>query len=201
MHRHMRSRYIVVLLACMLLASCTNGHNDGSKISRVVVSSVGTTTSTEPPPSNLSMSPACKLLSADDVKAVLGDNVWPPSGSKVYSSDAAKIPLYVDLCSWQKGQGAVSTTVQVQVDTTSSEHDALLEYAAQVKLTAQHVNPIGTTEPISGIGTQATLLPGWLIAQKGMEVLTVTAVLTSGVPSAQTLRQLTNAAAKRLGWS
>lgn len=199
-YRHMPSRGII-LLACVVLASCTSGGNDGLQISHVIVSSASAPTLTEPLPSNLPISPACKLLSTNEVKAVLGDNALITSGTKVYTTDAAKIPLYVDLCSWQLGQGAASTTVQIQVDTASSEHDASLEYAAQVKLMAQHVNPIGTTEPISGIGTQATLLPGWLIAQKGIGVLTVTASLSSGVPSAQTLRQLTTVAAKRLGWS
>lgn len=202
----MRSAVFSVLLITVLgaMSGCDTHANDGSSISSVTAPSLPSLPSTTPTAASslpAAITPACRLLSDADIQSVLGAKVQP-SGHKNLSSGASKLPMYWDLCSWQQPSVSEIKLVQLEVFTTKSEQDAIAEYDALVELIREHSPPTAVPEPVPGLGKRSALLPSWLIAQSGREVINVTYTLKSRDEPVdpQVLRRLAEAAAKRLHW-
>lgn len=198
--RTMVSSVLLLVTLISVTSGCGTGDDSGLKIPGVTAPSSGDSASSAPTAASSlprRTSPACRLLGDEDIRRVLGQKVQP-AGDKSPYYGAAKIPLYVDLCSWQKGSGS---SVQLQVETAASERDAIAEYKALVQLTREHTAPTGSLQPISGLGARAVLLPSWLIAQYSREVIAVTYSAGAGhIADPQELRQLAEVAAGRLHW-
>lgn len=193
---------VCLLITVCALTGCDSSNRSGSAISSVIApsSSSASPFNTPKPGSGSSLpkpDPAgcILLLGSANAEAGIGDGKFLPFGSQAPFYGAAKTPLDIDLCSGTLT--GTHTSIQITVEATPDAQSALSEYYALVELTEQHTDPPRTVKPLSGIGTQASLLPDWLIAVKGSQVISAT-----GYPKLddQGLKQLALRAAKVLHW-
>jgi hypothetical protein len=192
-----------LIASLIVLSSCHSGSGDGADFPSVTASSSVSVASATPSATSsrhIEISPACHLLSDKDIESVLGEKVQPEGHKSLFYS-FAKIPMYVDICSWQ-APARTFRAVQLEVDTAKSDQDAIAEYTAAAKSIREHTAPTAVPQSVRGLGTRAALLPAWLIAQRGREVITVTYGTGDATRKLDpnVLEGLAKAAAARLHW-
>jgi hypothetical protein len=158
--------------------------------------------SPDPPVPDLPTSPACSLLTTEEVvEALGGSTVQQPFGTEVATTGASGLPIYLDMCSWQVPDVSPARTVQVETNTAGSPEDAATEFEEILAATIAHTAPGATAEYLDGLGSRAAQIPEWIFVLNNNVVLVVTVSPTSsGPPDSTVLERLARSAAARLGW-
>jgi hypothetical protein len=205
---------VFLVMGIWILSGCSNDDDDGTSVPRVTPSSSTSASSTQPssasityPPPNLPTSPACNLLSVDDVRNALGGGAVQKGFGNDFPgiSGPAGPAITVDRisCSWQQGVGTdPGRILQVSVDTAKTWKDAEKYFTDLVNETRVNTAPTFAPESVDGVGVRGVRLPEWIFAIKDVEVVSVSITPDTSANSVppEILTSTARLIAGRLNW-